>query len=189
MASTFLGYYMQQQKGAPAIYDVLLDGIAPKRIIELGTGHGGLAVFFGLYAYKADCTFHTFSNDHMLFTQYRGLLDFLEVDVVTCDIFSEHGIKLIVDLIKQPGITLLYCDNGEKKREFPLFGQHLKQGDVILVHDYYYSKDLFREQFTGLGCCEVVWADIQQTCKSQQLEPILEEDLKDYLLYCARKVG
>jgi len=39
-------------------------------------------------------------------------------------------------LCGRPERKLLFCDNGDKKREINLFGPLLKPGDVLAAHDF-----------------------------------------------------
>ena len=57
------------------------------------------------------------------------------------DVFQH--IEEIGKIISQPGQTIVFCDNGNKPREFNVFSQFLKVGDIIVVHDW--NKEIFPE--------------------------------------------
>lgn len=59
------------------------------------------------------------------------------VHVVTLreeDFFEDF--KVAADFIQRQGKTVVFCDGGDKIREFDLLSQFLKPGDVICTHDY-----------------------------------------------------
>lgn len=65
-STTFLGLTMAQQDGIIPALNNLLRTINPSRVIELGTGAGGLTVLLGLYGYETGCEVYTY--DHIQLT-------------------------------------------------------------------------------------------------------------------------
>lgn len=121
------------------IWERVLNQHQPKQIIELGTLYGGFSLFLCLQAIQRNATFTTFDIDtnagHKAFDTPLGKLLDLRSHFVCGDIFNETACK-VVELIKQPGQTILYCDDGNKPAEVALFAQHLKPGDLLVVHDW-----------------------------------------------------
>ena len=68
------------------------------------------------------------------------------------DIF-ENADEIIV-LIQKPGITVLFCDGGNKVREFKTFAPHLKKGDIIAVHDW--MTEIFPENTQDFAVKELI---------------------------------
>ena len=64
-----------------------------------------------------------------------------EIDFRQGDCFSMTTISEIKDLISNGGKTLVLCDGGAKEREFGLYSEFLKSGDVIMCHDYAHSNE------------------------------------------------
>ena len=48
----------------------------------------------------------------------------------------DGGAPAVLDLLARPGVTVLYCDNGDKQREVELYAKHLRVGSILGVHDY-----------------------------------------------------
>jgi len=52
------------------------------------------------------------------------------------NLFGEAGQTLIHLLSNMPHPILLFCDNGDKPREFREFVPHLQAGDYVGIHDW-----------------------------------------------------
>ena len=52
-----------------------------------------------------------------------------------CDILKKPDSRL-VNLCKNPRKKVLYCDNGDKVKEFKMYAIHLNSGDLLGVHDW-----------------------------------------------------
>ena len=59
------------------------------------------------------------------------------------DCFQE--VESIKALIEQPGRVMVLCDGGDKITEFDLFSGYLKEGDVIMCHDFGEHKLRFKK--------------------------------------------
>jgi len=73
------------------------------------------------------------------------------------DLFGEAGKKLI-DFLDGglPRPILLFCDNGDKPREFREFVPHLRVGDCVGVHDW--GSEIHRADVTIFGdALKPVW--------------------------------
>jgi glycosyltransferase involved in cell wall biosynthesis len=116
-----------------------------KNIVELGTGWGGLSLLFAVYAEQLGAEFRTYDTgeipyrfvgspdspmayDTPLGARYRE-------SFVHGDIFGDRHDE-IVELIQNPGQSLIFCDNGNKPLEVQEFSKHAKPGDIIAVHDW-----------------------------------------------------
>ena len=126
--SSFLGWRMAQTPGALLFWENLLSKTKFSRIIEFGTMRGGLSYYFSLFCEERGAEFFTFDN-----------ADFPKPDRVRNDFYNEDifkNINDIRDLIQRDGVTILFCDNGFKRKEIKIFSKFLKKGDILAVHDW-----------------------------------------------------
>lgn len=185
MQNDFLGFNMQQQKGVvEAVHELLLT-VEPSRIIELGTGFGGLTVFFGLYGYKHECDVVTYDNEPKD-EAVSDLIAFLGVERYILDIFSI--VDQISKRIAEPGKTILICDNGNKVREVNTFAGALKPGDVIMAHDYY----RFMTQDPGIlgpeTVCEISYDRIEEVCTDNEIGEFMPQVFTPALMwFCGQR--
>lgn len=136
---TFMGCKVTQYKVDLALWERFLNrchGVAS--IIELGTEQGGLALFLALEAYQRGMEFRTFDHKRHdnLDTPLARLLGLADRFILG-NLFGEAGKKL-VELLSGglPRPILLFCDNGDKPREFREFVPYLQIGDYVGVHDW-----------------------------------------------------
>ncbi len=108
--------------------------------IELGFLHGGLGSMLGARTMLVD-SFHYFGVElrpqgvHPNFIKLANLLP--KVGIKFGDVFSSEVQEMIgAKTISRNGCALIYCDNGNKPREFNDYSLRLKRGDLIMVHDY-----------------------------------------------------
>jgi len=167
LVSKFLGMDLQQDSGTVIAINELLERLRPTTIIELGTGLGGLTVCLGLWAYMNGCKTFSFDIRHR-HSNNAAILRTLKVACVTANIFRRW--RAIAGLMGS-GVVLLLCDGGDKVKEFNLFAQFLKPGDVIMAHDY--SKD-------GLGRHEIEHSDVANTCNVYNLAAVMEAQFEPY---------
>ena len=61
-----------------------------------------------------------------------------EIGIVEChetaDVFEIEA--KIAGLIKSDGITIVFCDGGNKVKELEVFSKYIKKEDFIAVHDW-----------------------------------------------------
>lgn len=145
--STFLGQEMQQEWADLPIWERFFNDNPIKTFVELGTGLGGMSIFFALQCYQRHIYFHTFDNQK--FYQFDHgvpvLLDLLST-VHFMDIFKDDGLVNVIELIRDsPHPIALFCDDGDKPKEFRTFAPLLDPGDFVIVHDWgteIFQKDL-----------------------------------------------
>lgn len=99
-------------------------------IIEIGTYNGGLTSW--LYDNK---------NPNAMVVSYDidGTINHtkrIDIDFRVEDCFEKKSFNEIISYIQRPGKTLVVCDGGDKPKEFSIFSEYLKSGDVIIAHDY-----------------------------------------------------
>lgn len=135
--ATFLGKRMAQTELAIPLWEKIIKGVDFKRIIEIGTFHGGFSIYLLLLTYGQFKDFYTFDiinwRDYDHSPRIKNALK-LDSHFEQKDVFKR--IDYISWLIKQKGVTILFCDGGDKEKEFNTFSPFLKKGDIIAVHDW-----------------------------------------------------
>jgi hypothetical protein len=79
------------------------------------------------------------------------------VDYRIKNTYTPEVIQEVSDIIKNGGRCAVFCDGGDKPREFNIYSDHIKQGDFILAHDYgtsieYYSDNIQGKYWNWLEC-------------------------------------
>jgi cephalosporin hydroxylase len=160
---------MAQHPEAPALLSVAIHAIAPERILEIGTGSGGLSVLLALYARKTGADFVTIDRNECD-PLAAAVIDSVPRRVplrsstgawpsrVVCDVWArEYAVN---EFLSNPGRVLLLCDGGDKERELRTFAPALKAGDFVMVHDY-------------LGATEPEWRWVE--IRLDRITDLLEE--------------
>lgn len=132
------GYGIVQSFSALFVLQKILnDNPDIKKIIELGTGEGGLTLFFGFNMASRGGRVITYDRDNPptdgwfnYVTKYG-----LPIDFRNADVFSE-GIKKEIGQHIQNERVLIFCDNGKKPKEIWTYAPLLKKGDLIMSHDW-----------------------------------------------------
>lgn len=102
-------------------------------IIELGSGIGSSTLFLALNSHGVPV--HTFDkrpeSKHPMYMKIKSITDITHYQR---DIFDE-GVKKLIKNLMDKNKTLLFCDDGDKTREFNTYASYLRKGDVIMAHD------------------------------------------------------
>jgi len=137
ITGTFLGNEMSQTPRALNMWEKVLTEIKDfKRIVDLGTWHGNLSLYFLLFCLGREAEFYTFDNREIWNTTAKKVKELVRFTdyFKHCDIFQH--IEEIGQTIQKEGKTILYCDNGKKAREYNTFVPYLKLSDIVAVHDW-----------------------------------------------------
>lgn len=138
------------------------------RFVELGVHKGGL------------CALLSHTTEHAPNFHYLGIeIDGKIVDPTVRRLFHplvvEQGLRelwikdaharstvvAVADWIRRDGgPALIYCDGGDKVKEFHLYAPIIRQGDMIAVHDFDYG---------GYERAEIHWHDIERVVAEQHL--------------------
>lgn len=137
-----------------------------KRVVDIGTGTGGLTLFFGMHMLQRDGKVLSFDIEEVQSAQARRDFDKLNIDFRKMNVFDKAAVELVKEFITDEK-ALIFCDNGKKSREFPLYARTLKRGDFIMVHDW------------GI---EISAGDIDGFAHSA-LEPYLQEEFDEKETY------
>ncbi|HEC64669.1 MAG TPA: glycosyltransferase [bacterium] len=149
LRATFLGRRIVQTPRAMTLWERILTATDFKRVIEIGTLRGNLSLFFLLFCITRDAEFCTYDiRNEWKGGKVKDLLNF-EAYYKNKDVFE--CIDEIKKFIQRKGITIMFCDGGDKAKEFQTFAPYLKPQDIIAVHDWmteifdYHVADLCKE--------------------------------------------
>jgi len=137
LLTSFAGHTANQ---TPSAFYVLEDFLTKKndikRILEIGTAEGGTTILFGLHAFKNNGETLTFDNQKVPEDSWKELAKLLGIELSNLNVFTEEGTNKIKEFVQRDGISLLFCDGGNKVQEFNTFAPFLKSNDIIMAHDY-----------------------------------------------------
>jgi hypothetical protein len=157
------------------------------RIIEIGTGPGGLAAQLQLYCTGVGASFITY--DRWQNSVREAVFDRLGIDLRIRDLEHEFVHGEIARELQRPGLSILLCDGADKVAEVKTFAPFMKPGDLILAHDYAPTTAEFdtriRDRFWSW--CEITDAEVAGTIRSCALDPVLPEVFGPAAWMCAVK--
>jgi hypothetical protein len=105
-----------------------------KRFVELGTGYGAMSLYFYAQCIARGIEFDSYDIDsNRLHSSPLAEMVGLHNRCHIADIFSHF--REIGNKIKD-GPTILYCDNGNKRKEWKIYSAFLRNGDFFSVHDW-----------------------------------------------------
>lgn len=146
--------------------------IKPSQIIEIGSRNGGFTKILDDHELSNEAKIYTIDIDG-----FNPNAEFSKkVTQIKADCFTIESV--IGNIISQPGITLLFCDGGDKITEINTFAKYLKPDDMIFGHDYAKDSETFNNIYRGkIWDWHELWDDaISQTCHNYNLIPILKDD-------------
>lgn len=147
-----------------------------QNIIEIGTHRGGFTLFLdSLKLPTSTLTTFELTRENI----DKRILDNYNLNIEIGNCFESPTKEKIIKEITREGKTLLLCDGGNKNKEFNTFAQYLKQGDVIMLHDYSHSSEQWKK-YTKLAkwnfSPESSLKEIKETIKKQALEEYRYEE-------------
>lgn len=104
------------------------------RIVELGTGAGGLTLFWGIHMLTRGGKVLTFDIGRPA-EEFLDCYNRVNIQFEPRNVFNPESLELARHFISD-GRALVYCDNGLKKKEFPMYATILKSNDLIMAHDW-----------------------------------------------------
>jgi hypothetical protein len=183
----FLNFEMGQNSLAIPTLDEFLRTIpVPDQIIEIGTGKGGFSVFLQMACMRYQSQFVTYDIDASRL-MYRHMFKVMGIDYRVQDVFECE--QEVIDLIKQNGTTILFCDGGDKVKEFNTFAPHMKSGDFIFVHDFAEDQKRFDNYIKGKywNNCEVVIYDILSVLTENNMQHYMSDEWSACAWGCFKK--
>lgn len=192
------GYlHVAQNPNVENVFNKILGSLRPLKVLEIGTMHGGLTLMVRDILDNIGC------KESIIRTYDINKQEFLipliddRVEVITKNLFNEDYSnfkddickKEIKDFIHSGEPTLILCDGGCKKCEYNLIAPFLKEGDVIMAHDYAPNKDYFDEFVKNKiwDWMEIEDKDISDSVEKYSLIPFLQETAQQAAWSCKIK--
>lgn len=119
------------------VLENVLNNLKPERIVELGTGWGGITSFFAVWAVANNKQLLSIDRRCQLKeTSYR-LLSYLESNATFYwgNVFGSDLLEYVKKWVNGKK-CLIYCDNGNKLKEIETYSPILPIGSIIGCHDY-----------------------------------------------------
>ncbi len=188
---SYLGTRIQQNPNVFTIFEEFFSRNQFDQVMEIGTGFGGLSMFLKDQSDKMGAKFITFEISEQKKMNLLANIEFVNrnIDIRVGDIFNEDIIETIGDLISQYGRTLILCDGGNKIREFNIFSDFLKSGDVIMAHDFARDGETFEAEIkdTIWNWLEIQERDIRDCCNKNNLEDYFDNKFEEIAWCCKIK--
>lgn len=156
----------------------------PSQIIEIGASNGGFTKILEDHPISENANIYsielTDSNANALYGE--------KVTKIKGNCFELE--KEIASLISRDGISLVFCDGGNKNLEINFFAKYLKIGDFIFGHDYAPTHDFWQNNFKNkVWDWHETWdSAVEEICIKYDLEPFLYEEFLNAVWKSLRKV-
>lgn len=191
--------FISQHPDVENVFRSFLNNNNPSQILEIGTMHGGLTLLIkdildsiGLLQVKIK----TYDIEDQEFL--KPLVIDTNVDVITDNLFDHTYKKFknketqdnITNYIQQEGLTIVLCDGGCKKCEYNILAPLLKNGDIIMAHDYA-PNNLFFEQYMKnkiWDWMEIEDEDIRDISAKYGLVPYNQEQMLSIAWNCRKRI-
>lgn len=190
--SAYKNYTCQQAYQAYEQIYLLIKEVKPKRILEIGTSLGGLTQF--LHHITNDilnikCNIRSY--DIITHPWYNDIIQ-NNLNIIVEDIFLNNYSDIkqeVKDYISNEGKILVFCDGGNKIKEFNLLSKYLKSNDIILAHDYSLDKNYFEKNINKKvwNWLEIQYSDVADCIKNNNLKPFHYQELMDSCWICMKK--
>lgn len=135
---SFMGFEMFQTYNDLQIWEMVFNQYKPQSVMELGTGYGGLTLFFALQCFQRGMDFVTYDNVKSLdFSAKLPAALGIEKQFRHVNIIGETeriGVLKNVEDARRPLVIMV--DNGDKPRDFKMVAPYTQPGDIIAVHDW-----------------------------------------------------
>jgi cephalosporin hydroxylase len=190
--------YVLQNKNVFETFKQLFLIKKPKRIIEIGTQYGGFTLMLKdilLSAGLNDFLIRTYDVKNPLFLMQHPELD-ERIEIKVEDIFNYHPfsikeekIKELKDFMSDDTPNIILCDGGNKIKEFNVFSDIIKSGDIIMAHDYAYNIEKFENEIKGnvWNWMEIQESDISECSKRNNLSFFMGDDFQNVAWVCKKK--
>jgi len=109
-----------------------------KYIVEIGTGQGGLTLFFGVNMLARGGKVISFDISRPLPQWFVAKKKF-PIKFYQLDVFGEEAAEIVENFIKEvpkDEKLLIFCDGGNKPKEMLKYSKMLRPGDFIMAHDW-----------------------------------------------------
>jgi hypothetical protein len=190
--------FISQSPNVELVFHKLLSIAKPKRILEIGSMHGGLTLMLRDILDKIDLKdsiIHTYDINEQKFLK-PFVID-RKVNIITKNLFTKNysnfenttSRKEIDTFIKQDGTSIVLCDGGCKKCEFNLIAPLLKINDIIMAHDYAPNNDFFNQYIKDKiwNWLEIQDSDVSEVSAKHNLIPFHQDLAQEAAWLCRIK--
>lgn len=135
VSNTFGGAPFQQTWNDLPIWEHFFNRYPCKAMVDLGTGVGGMALYFACQTFMREMRYTTIDKERICEPRVIRLLHDLGAQDRLLHAFknADSIAQIIAD---QPRPLILFLDNGDKPKEAATFGPLLRPGDFLAVHDW-----------------------------------------------------
>ena len=122
---------------------IILENPGIEGIVEIGTAMGALSIYLGLWGARLGIPVDTFDHSEFAFQKEHNvdaitakpIFDKLGVKLHKANVFTDEGHHEVISLLKGKPVYL-FCDGGNKAREFRTFAPMLVNGSTVSTHDW-----------------------------------------------------
>lgn len=179
----------QQVKNIKEFFEFFLKKEKFDTIIELGTSLAGLT-----YIIDDICVENSLSKKiHTFDFSYKDYVDNQlkdrNIEYHIMDETTEEFKNYVIRLINNGGKVLLLCDGGNKINEFNFYSDYIKNGDLIMAHDYAHDDFVFEKEIKNKiwNWYETKYSDIQDSIKRNNLVKYEDIDFEKAAWCCFKK--
>jgi len=131
---SYKGFSAMQHENVFKVFQGFLEEIKPSNILEIGTAEGGF--IYGIRDILntinlSNCNIRTFD---IYPNEKRSSLSAYNIEIYTENVFDDDynliNPELIVPFIQRDGTTIVFCDGGNKAKEFNCLAKYLKNNDL-----------------------------------------------------------
>ncbi len=106
------------------------------RFLELGTMHGLTTVYLGVTSAIRSGSTISWDIVDLIPPHIRSVASMLPIAYNIGDVLHDNSVIVRIRHAVQEEHVMLFCDNGDKEKEIGLYAAWLRQGNVLMVHDW-----------------------------------------------------
>lgn len=192
----YKGLTIMQHPEIEKAFEELLTKLKPTKVLEIGTSSGGLTLMIRDILNRINLsntriiTYDVYDPQYLRHHVTKGA----DIEIKVENAFNHQYSELengneIIEFITSEGTTLVLCDGGSKKNEFRILSNLIKEGDVIMAHDFspnekYFIDNMLEKKWNWM---EIQDSDIDQSVIVNNLKPHMSELFLDVAWVCKIK--
>ena len=164
----------------------ILQIIKPDRIIEIGTARGATTLLMSDILNELNFTNSRIKSFDIIQRDHLKNINRDNIEFYVGNIFNYNKKILtepeeITNFLSENGVNLILCDGGLKTAEFQILSEYLKNGDIIMAHDYAPNREIFMKEYVDKiwNHMEITDKDIENTVKKYNLKPYRMDIIKE----------
>lgn len=186
-------YVAQQHHDAFETMENFIKEVQPEKILEVGTAQGGLTAFMYSVAKEINPNIEFISLD-IYNPAWYDILRADGINIISENVFDWTNFDITNETVKSfisdTKKKIIFCDGGDKIREFKLLSKYLNPGDFILAHDYVDTQQNFLDNYKGKiwNWHEISEDFIQDACEEYGLVDYKKEIFSKVVWACKVKL-